>query len=68
MLIDKLQRYSARPILVEDRALLALPISGRFRISDTGRALQAVQVAYGVAVSYDRKAISIRPTDPVANR
>ncbi|MDN4630894.1 FecR domain-containing protein [Sphingomonas sp. PsM26] len=68
VLIDKLQRYSARPILVEDRALLALPISGRFRISDTGRALQAVQVAYGVAVSYDRKAISIRPTDPVANR
>lgn len=68
VLIDKVQRYSARPILVDDRAVLALPISARFRISDTDRALQAVQVAYGVAVSYDPKAILIRPTHPLKNR
>lgn len=68
VLIDKVQRYSARPILVEDRAVLALPISGRFRISDPDRALQAVQVAYGLAVSYDARAISIRPGNTSGGR
>ena len=67
VLIDKVQRYSARPILVKDRAVLTLPISGRFRISDPDRALQAVQVAYGLAVSYDAQAISIRPGDTSGN-
>lgn len=68
VLIDKIQRYSARPIVVEDRALLTLPISGRFRISDTDRALQAVQVAYGVDVSYAPKTISIRPIHAEKNQ
>lgn len=61
VLIGKVQRYSTRPIVVQDAALLALPISGRFRISDPGKALQAVQAAYQVEVSYGPTAISVRP-------
>jgi len=68
VLIDKVQRYSTRPIVVRDRALLTLPISGRFRISDTARALQAVQVAYGVTISWGRRVIAIRPTDASRRR
>jgi transmembrane sensor len=61
VLIGKVQRYSARPILLQDRSLQALPISGRFHIADTDRALQAVQAAYHVDVAYGPKTISIRP-------
>ncbi len=61
VLIGKVQRYSARPILLQDRSLQALPISGRFHIADTDRALQAVQAAYHVEVAYGPKTISIRP-------
>lgn len=68
VLIGKVQRYSVRPIVLQDATLQALPISGRFHISDPGRALQAVQAAYQVEVSYGPKAISIRPLDTRQNR
>lgn len=63
VLIGKVQRYSTRPILLQDRALQRLPISGRFQVLDTDRALQAVQAAYHVDVAYGPKAITIRPRD-----
>lgn len=68
VLIGKVQRYSTRPIVVEDGALQALPISGRFHISDPGRVLQAVHAAYQVDVIYGPKAIAIRPTSAVHDR
>lgn len=61
VLIGKVQRYSARPILLRDAALQTLPISGRFHVSDPDRVLQAVQAAYHVDVAYGPKAIVIRP-------
>jgi len=61
VLIGKVQRYSPRPILLRDRSLQALPISGRFHVSDTDRVLQAVQAAYHVDVAYGPNAIAIRP-------
>ncbi|KQN13921.1 FecR family protein [Sphingomonas sp. Leaf30] len=67
VLIGKVQRYSARPILLQDRRLQALPISGRFHISDTDRALQAVQAAYQVDVAYGKDAIAIRPAGDRGN-
>ncbi|MEG8024598.1 FecR domain-containing protein [Sphingomonas aurantiaca] len=68
VLIDKVQRYSARPILLHDRALQALPISGRFHVSDTERALQAVQAAYHVDIAYGPKTIAIRPAGEADDR
>ncbi len=68
VLIGKVQRYSARPILVQDAALQTLPISGRFHVSDTDRVLQAVQDAYHVDVAYGPKAIAIRPVRDVEDR
>jgi len=68
VLIDKVQRYSARPILLQDRALQALPISGRFHVSDTERALQAVQAAYHVDIAYGPKTIAIRPAGEADDR
>ncbi len=61
VLIGKVRRYSPRPILLRDRNLQALPISGRFHVSDTDRVLQAVQAAYHVDVAYGPNAIAIRP-------
>ena len=68
VLIGKVQRYSARPILLQDRALQALPISGRFHVSDTERALQAVQAAYHVDIAYGPKTIAIRPAGEADDR
>ena len=67
VLIGKVQCYSARPILLEDRGPQALPISGRFHISDTDRALQAVKAAYQVDVAYGKDAIAIRPAGARGN-
>ncbi|MEG3151051.1 FecR domain-containing protein [Sphingomonas sp. ZT3P38] len=67
VLIGKVQRYSTRPIVLQDRALLALPISGRFHVSDTGQVLQAVEAAYHVDISYGPKSISIRPAGDTGN-
>ena len=61
VLIGKVQRFSARPILLQDAALQALPISGRFHVSDTDRVLRAVATAYHVDVAYGPKTIAIRP-------
>lgn len=61
VLIDKVQRYSTRPILLQDAALQALPISGRFHVSDTDLVLRAVETAYPVDVAYGREVIHIRP-------
>lgn len=67
VLVEKVQRYSTRPIVLQDRALLALPISGRFHVSDTAQVLRAMQAAYNVDISYGPKTISIRPADEPGN-
>lgn len=68
VLIGKVQRYSARPILLQDAALQALPISGRFHVSDTDRVLKAVETAYHVDVAYGPKTIVIRPAGNAEDR
>lgn len=68
VLIGKVRRYSARPILLPDRSLQTLPISGRFHVSDTDRVLRAVQAAYRVDVVYAPQAITIRPTGDADKR
>ena len=68
VLIGKVQRYSARPILLQDAALQALPISGRFHVSDTDRVLKAVETAYHVDVAYGAKTIAIRPAGNAEDR
>lgn len=50
VLIDKIRRYAPQPIVATDPALLSLPVSGRFHISDVDRALAAIEAAYDVEV------------------
>jgi transmembrane sensor len=59
VLIAKVQRHSGRPIAVDDADLAALPISGRFQVSDPTRVLNAVRQAYGLDVRYDHEQIRI---------
>lgn len=61
VLIAKVQRHSARPIRLRDPALGALPVSGRFRVSDPARVLNAIRGAYALDIRYDRSAILIAP-------
>jgi transmembrane sensor len=62
VLIAKVQRHSARPIRLHDPALGALPVTGRFRVSDPARVLNAIRDAYALDVRYDRRAIVIAPS------
>ena len=62
VLIAKVQRYSVRPIRLRDPRLAALPVSGRFQVSDPARVLAAIRGAYALEVRYDRDAIRISPS------
>ena len=62
VLIAKVQRYSVRPIRLRDPRLAALPVSGRFKVSDPTRVLKAIRGAYALDVRYDRDAIHIAPS------
>lgn len=48
VLIDKLNRYSAKPIVIRRPDLLQRNITGRFRVRAVRDTLQALHVAYGV--------------------
>ena len=65
VLIAKVQRYSVRPIRLRDPRLAALPVSGRFQVSDPARVLAAIRGAYALEVRYDRDAIRIAPSAAV---
>jgi transmembrane sensor len=67
VLIAKVQRYSARPIRLRDPAVAALPVSGRFRVSEPARVLQAIRTAYDLEVRYGAKAIVIGPSRKAAS-
>jgi len=62
VLIAKVQRHSAKPIRLRDPALAALPVSGRFRVSNPARALNAIRGAYALDIRYGRSAILIAPS------
>ncbi|MGV3479286.1 MAG: FecR family protein [Sphingobium sp.] len=47
-LIDKLNRYSAKPILIRRPDLARRGITGRFRVQAVQDTLRAIEVAYGV--------------------
>lgn len=47
VLIDKLNRYSAKPIVIRRRDLLQRSITGRFRVREVTETLRALEVAYG---------------------
>ncbi len=59
VLIDKIRRYAPQPIVATDPALLRMPVSGRFHISDVDRALAAIEAAYGVKVVRDNDQIAL---------
>jgi transmembrane sensor len=59
VLVAKVQRYAGRPIRFDGSGISDRPVSGRFRVSDPDRVLQAIRTAYGVNVRYDRDAILI---------
>ena len=67
VLVAKAQRYSGRQIRFAEPALAELPVSGRFRVSDPDRILQAISAAYGVNVRYDRDAVLISANVPARN-
>ncbi|MBB5684862.1 FecR family protein [Sphingobium boeckii] len=62
VLIAKVQRYSLRPIRLRDPKMAALPVSGRFQVSDPARVLNAIRGAYALEVRYDRDVIRIAPS------
>ena len=62
VLIAKVQRHSARTIRLRDAALGALPVSGRFRVSDPARVFDAIRDAYALDIRYDRGAVLIAPS------
>ena len=59
VLIDKIRRYAPQTIVATDPALLNLPVSGRFHISDVDRAMAAIEAAYGVKVSHEPDQITL---------
>ncbi|ATY31079.1 FecR family protein [Sphingomonas psychrotolerans] len=65
VLIAKVQRYSVRPIRLRDPGLAALPVSGRFQVSNPARVLKAIRGAYALEIRYDRDAIRIAPAPGV---
>lgn len=48
VLIDRLNRYSAKPIIIRRSGLLQRNITGRFRVQEVNDTLRALEVAYGV--------------------
>lgn len=48
VLIDKLNRYSAKPIMIRRRDLLGRNVTGRFRVRDVDDTLRAIEAAYDV--------------------
>ena len=46
--VEELNRYSARKMVIADASLTAMPISGTFKVGDVERFIHAVE-AYGVA-------------------
>jgi len=59
VLIDKIRRYTPQPIVATDPALLRMPVSGRFHISDVDRALAAIEAAYDVKVVRENHQIAL---------
>jgi transmembrane sensor len=59
VLISKVQRYSKRSIIISEKGLADIPISGRFHIADTDRVLAAIDSAYGVTPSPQRGTITL---------
>jgi transmembrane sensor len=47
VLIDKLNRYAAKPIVIRRHDLLQRNITGRFRVREVSETLRALEVAYG---------------------
>lgn len=64
VLLAKAQRHSPRPIRLVDPAIGAMPVSGRFHVSDPGRVLQAIRAAYDLEVRYERDAIVVAHSLP----
>lgn len=61
VLVDKMQRYSDRPIRLDDPTIAAMPVSGRFRVSDPRRVLQAIRGAYDLDIRDDGRSIRLTP-------
>lgn len=61
VLVDKMQRYCDRPIRLDDPTVAAMPVSGRFRVSDPRRVLQAIRGAYDLNVRDDGRSILLSP-------
>jgi transmembrane sensor len=59
VLVDKVRRYSDMPIRFTDPALAERPVSGRFRVSDPDRVLQAIRTAYDADVRVEDGTIVI---------
>lgn len=67
VLVDKVRRYSDRPIRFAEPALAERPVSGRFRVSDPDRVLQAIRTAYDADVRVEGDTIVIAANNLARN-
>lgn len=56
-------RYTSRPIVIKDRALDDLRVSGVFRIGETDALLKALNTAFGIEATQGSTAIELQPGD-----
>lgn len=67
VLIAKVQRYASQPIRLTGAKTADIPVSGRFRISQPTRVLQAIEAAYDLDARKEGGAIVIGPAaEPAA--
>lgn len=59
--IAEFNRYTRTPIVLADRSLGALRVTGVFRIGETGALLRSLNTAFGIRAEHDAGAIQLRP-------
>ncbi len=61
-MVDEMNRYVAKPLVIEDESLRALEVSGRFRVGDTQGLLFALRERFAIEAVEDRDSIQLRAT------
>ena len=61
-MVGEMNRYVAKPLVIEDEPLRALEVSGRFRVGDTQGLLFALRERFAIEAVEDHDRIQLRPS------